>query len=209
MMGTTNLRGYLTILVALATLSSARSLNAQVAWEAPMMASPRAPAGLGIYLGDLAGADIGVVGTWRGNSPIEFRFGIADRDPGDNISGLFGLTYNDILARESGDLPFDVGWFAGGGVGFGDWALLTFPVGLSAAHTFSGDGITFTPYVAPRLFLDAALGDDDNDLGGDDDEVDLGFAVDLGLDLGIRRGWTLRFGASLGDHEAFLIGIVF
>jgi hypothetical protein len=173
-----------------------------------MLAAPRAPSGLGIYLGDPAGGDLALVGTWRGSSALEFRFGIADRDPGDNISGLFGLTFNGLLATESREMPFDVSWFAGGGVGFGDWALLTFPAGLSAGHTFRGDGVTFTPYVSPRIMLDAALGDDDNDLG-DDDDVDLGFAVDLGLDLGLSRGWMLRFGASLGDHEAFLIGIVF
>lgn len=45
--------------------------------------------------------------------------------------------------------------------------------------------------------------------GNDMDDSDLGFAVDLGFDVALSRGWLLRFGASLGDHEALAFGIVF
>ncbi len=192
---------------ALAIITSVGNLHAQVAWESPMLASPRAPAGLGLYLADVAGGNLGLIGTWRGAtapSGLEFRFGIAESGPGDgDISGLFGLSLGGMVARESGDMPFDISWVAGAGVGFGDWALITIPLGLSLGHTFSGDGILITPYVTPRIHLDAALGDEVGD------ETDLGLSVDLGFDLTVRRGWVLRFGASLGDHEAFAIGIVF
>jgi hypothetical protein len=201
------LRSRIAVLVAAASLSSAGSLAAQVAWEAPMLASPRPPAGFGVYLADVAGGELGLIGTWRGASApsgLEFRFGIAEDGFGDDdISGLFGASLSGLIARESGDMPFDIGWVAGAGVGFGDWALITIPVGISFGHTFSGDGLIITPYVTPRVHLDAAMGDNVGD------DTDLGLSVDLGFDLTVRRGWMLRFGASLGDHEAFAIGIVF
>lgn len=195
------------IVAASFILTSVAHLQAQVAWEAPMMASPRAPAGFGVYLADVAGGNLGLIGTYRGAtapSGLEFRFGIAEGGPGDDdINGLFGVSISGLLARESGDMPFDISWVAGAGVGFGDWALITVPVGLSFGHTFTGDGINITPYVTPRVHLDAAIGEDVGD------DTDLGLSVDLGFDLALRRGWMLRFGASLGDHEAFAIGIVF
>ncbi len=176
-----------------------------------MLASPIPPAGLGLYLADVAGGNLGLIGTWRSaNAPsrLEFRFGIAESGPGDgDINGLFGVTISGLLARQSGDLPFDLSWLAGAGLGFGDWVLITIPVGISAGRTFPAEGFTITPYVTPRLFLDAAVGDEDGP--GDDDDTDLGLSVDLGFDIGLRRGWALRFGASLGDHEAFAFGIVF
>jgi hypothetical protein len=195
------------IVAASAVIMSAGTLSAQVAWEAPMLASPRAPAGFGLYLADVAGGELGLIGTYRGAtapSGLEFRFGIAEDGFGDDdISALLGLSISGLVARESGDMPFDISWVAGAGVGFGDWALITIPLGLSLGHTFTGDGINITPYVTPRLHLDIAAGDDVGDA------TDLGLSVDLGFDLAIRRGWMLRFGASLGDHEAFAIGIVF
>lgn len=207
-MGRSTFRNRIITLAAGAVITFTANLQAQVAWEAPWMASPRPPTGLGLYLADVAGGDLGFIGTWRGSSPsgLEFRFGIAE-GPGDDLNGLAGVTFSGLLARETRDMPFDISWAAGAGIGFGDWALLTIPAGISFGHTFPGDGFTFTPYVTPRLVLDAALGDDDGP--GDDDDTDLGLAVDLGFDIGLRRGWTLRFGASLGEHEAFAFGIVF
>ena len=197
----------LAIVAASFILTSVGRVHAQVAWEAPMMASPRAPAGFGVYLADVAGGNLGLIGTYRGAtapSGLEFRFGIAEGGPGDDdVNGLFGVSISGLLARESGDMPFDIGWVAGAGVGFGDFAVITIPVGLSFGHTFTGDGINITPYVTPRVHLDIATGDEVGD------DTDLGLSVDLGFDLAVRRGWMLRFGASLGDHEAFALGIVF
>jgi hypothetical protein len=195
------------VTTALVALSAATSLKAQVAWESPMLASPRPPAGLGIYLADVAGGGLGLIGTYRGASSangLEFRFGVAEGGPGDDINGLLGASLSGLLARESGDMPFDISWVAGAGIGFGDWVLLTIPAGVSFGHTFRGDGINVTPYVTPRIHLDAALGDNVGD-----DNTDLGLSVDLGFDLALARGWVLRFGAALGDHDAFAFGIVF
>jgi hypothetical protein len=192
-------------ITAIAAFSFAPRLEAQVAWETPMLASPRAPSGLGVYLADVAGGGLGLIGTYRGaraGNGLEFRFGIAEGGPGDDINALFGVSLNGLLANASGDMPFEISWTAGAGVGIGDWALITVPVGLSFGHTFRGDGINITPYVTPRVHLDIATGDEA-------DDTDLGLSVDLGFDLALSRGWVLRFGAGLGDHEGFAIGIVF
>jgi hypothetical protein len=192
-------------LAALAALSPAGRLEAQVAWESPMLAAPRPPTGFGLYLADVAGGGLGLIGTYRGASApsgLEFRFGIAEGGPGDDINALFGASLSGLLARESGDMPFDISWTAGAGVGIGDWALITIPAGISFGHTFRGE-VTLTPYVTPRVHLDLATGDNVGD------DSDLGFSVDIGFDLALQRGWMLRFGAALGDHEGFAIGLVF
>jgi hypothetical protein len=185
-------------------LLPASKLQAQVAWESPMLASPRPPTGLGLYIADVAGGGLGLIGTYRGgtSSGLEFRFGIAEGGPDDDINGLLGASLSGLLARESGDMPFDISWTAGAGVGFGDWALITIPAGISFGHTFRGE-VNLTPYVTPRLHLDIATGDNVGD------DTDIGFSVDIGFDLALRRDWMLRFGAALGDHEAFAIGLVF
>ena len=199
-----------------AIIAAAGNAHAQVAWESPLFASPRPVHGFGIYLADMAGGDIGIMGTWqaaRAPSRLEFRFGVADnggpRLPDDSeMSGFGGVNISGLLASESADMPFDVSWVAGAGIGIGSWSIITIPVGLSAGHTFAADGFDITPYVTPRLVFDATMGLEDP-FGNDMDDTDLGFAVDLGFDVALQRGWLLRFGASLGDHEALAFGIVF
>lgn len=199
-----------------AIMATAGNAHAQVAWEAPLFASPQPARGFGVYVADMAGGDIGVMATWqatRAPNRLELRFGVADnggpefQDDSD-MSGFAGLNISGLLARSSADMPLDVSWVAGAGVGFGSWAIITLPVGVSAGHTFKADGFDLTPYVTPRLVFDATMGLEDP-FGGDADQTDLGFVMDLGVDVALNRGWLLRFGASLGDHEAVAFGIVF
>jgi hypothetical protein len=42
--------------------------------------------------------------------------------------------------------------------------------------------------------------------GGNHDNLDLGAAFDLGLDLAFPSGWVGRFGAAFGDRESLGIG---
>ncbi|HSJ13305.1 MAG TPA: hypothetical protein VK939_02750 [Longimicrobiales bacterium] len=183
----------------------ATPVQAQVAWETPMLMSPSNPDGLGLYLMDVPGGDLAVMMSWR--SPglgFGLRGGIADA--GDDIGVFAGLDFAGEVHRASDDFPLDVDWVAGVGAGVSDNAVLTVPLGLTFGHTFFADRAVLTPYFTPRVFLDAFLGDEV------DDELDLGFSFDIGVDLQLSRSRgapVIRFGASLGDHEGVALGIVF
>lgn len=179
--------------------------QAQIAWETPLLMPPRNVDGLGLYLMDVPGADIAAMLSWR--SPglgFGLRGGIADAD--DDIGVFGGIDFSGDVHRASSDFPLDVDWVAGVGAGVSDNAVITVPLGLTLGKTFFAERAVLTPYFTPRVFLDAFLGDEV------DDELDMGFALDIGVDLQLSRSRgapVIRFGASLGDHEGVALGVVF
>ncbi len=198
---------------AVGMVLAAMSVNpaqAQVAWDAPILVSPAAPTGWGVFLADPAGSGgIGVLSTFRPGGPLGYRIGIAEgRGARDNgISVLVGADFSTPLLRSSDDVPFDVSWFTGVGAGIGEGMLISFPLGVSLGYDMEADGVWFNPSIAPRVFLDTRLGGPDEP--GDENEIRLGLAVDLGMDLSFDPGWAIRFGASLGDRRALAIGLSF
>jgi len=187
-------------------LLGAGSAHAQVVWDSPMMMPPNAQRGLGLFLTDPASGNLGVLGTWRsGGAPnnLGFRIGLAE-DRRDDVTIFGGIDIAGRLTRASSDFPLDIDWVFGAGASIGDFFWLAFPVGISVGHTFTGDGVRFTPYATPRVILDARFGD-----RWRGDKLDLDVAVDLGLDLQFQPGWAIRFGGTLGDREAVAIGVVF
>ena len=178
----------------------------QIAWETPMLIGPGAPGGFGINLMEpWPGNGIAVMGTYR-TSPVPvglgFRVGLGE-DSRDELAVFGGVDVAGFLLRATDDLPIDVLWFAGGGLGIGDDALLSFPLGLSFGADLQSEGVVFRPYVAPRVVLDAWLGEPDS-------ELELDVAADLGLDLSFDPAWTIRFAATLGDdRDGLLIGLAF
>ncbi|MBI4545403.1 MAG: hypothetical protein HY703_09420 [Gemmatimonadetes bacterium] len=183
---------------------------AQVVWDAPLLVPPQPAPGLGLFLVNPAGGELALLGVWRAASSrqLQLRLGIAD-DARDEISVYGGVDIGGSLNRSSAQFPLDVGWVLGAGLGAGDWVLLSIPLGLSIGRTFRGNGASFTPYLSPRVVLDGSFG---RDLPppAEEDELDLDFAVDLGIDLAFQRTWMIRFGATLGnDREALAIGVVF
>lgn len=188
--------------------------SGQVAWDAPSLMAPGAPAGWGVHLFDTDYGDLGVFATHR-SAPapvgLGFRFGIAEGAGGD-LAVLGGFDVSGPIHRGTGDPPLDVIWFVGAGLGFEDDALLSFPAGVSLGWAFAGDEVAFRPYVAPKVVLDAWLGDDedpDDPPGGrrGDDDVDLSAAVEIGMDLAFSPTFAIRAAASLGDRDAVSIGI--
>jgi hypothetical protein len=125
------------------------------------------------------------------------------------LNAFFGLDGSGPLVRRTSDFPFDIDWIAGAGVGLGDQVLISIPFGVTIGAAVSAESVVFGPYVSPRLVLDAWTGDDRprNDRPGRGrNRLDLELAVDLGLDVAFDPGWTLRFGATLGDRDALAIG---
>ena len=197
--------------VAFASLIAALSLapapaQAQAAWDAPMLLAPGAPAGFGLHVIDPgAGSGSGVLGTWRSNpAPVGlgFRVGLVE-DSRDDLALTAGVDISGALLRTDTDVPVDLMWFSGVGVGLGD-VTLSIPLGISAGAAFVGEQVTFRPWFAPRLLFDAYL-DDDN---GRDDDLDLGLAVEIGLDLQFNQPWAIQASGSFGDRDAVSIGVV-
>lgn len=188
-----------------AVLATAGQASAQVAWDAPFLTPPQAQPGLGLYLADPSVGDIGFVGTWRApgkSRNLGFRLGLAN-DWRDELSVFSGVDVSGALTRATTDFPLDVDWVFGAGLGVGHFAFISFPLGLSVGHTFVGDGVRFTPYMTPRVALDARMG------GGIKSDIDMSFSVDLGLDIAFQPTWRIRFGGSFGDRDAVALGIVF
>lgn len=185
------------------------SVQAQTAWDSPLLLPPNAGAGLGVYLVDLENSDIGALVTWR--SPgwnFGIRGGIADG--GNDVAVVGGIDFNGMLTRSTDEFPLDIDWVLGAGLGIEDFVRVSAPIGLSVGHTFEGgDGVTFLPFATPRLVLDALMGDDDLPGRRNRDDVYLDFCMDFGLDIGVRRDFLIRFSATIGDREAVAIGLVF
>ena len=188
---------------------------AQVAWDGPFLMPPRQTGSLGIYLTDMEGGGLGAMATWRSSGwNYGLRAGISEG--ADEDLGIFGgIDFSGTINRSTDEFPLDIDWVLGAGLGVADGIRLSAPLGLSVGHTFPAEGAIFTPWLTPRVFLDARFGRDDEPAGEDDTDVGLGLAADLGLDLrlnpgrGALAGLTIRFGASFGDREAFAIGVVF
>ena len=196
-----------TIIAALAALLlTAPGARGQVAWETPHMMPPGAPRGLGIYLMEVTpGGGLGAMVSYRrADAPagLGFRGGLAD-GPFDDVSVFGGIDVSGFLVRESSDVPLDVLWSAGLGLGVGEYALLSFPFGVTVGKIFRVEEMTLNPYVGPRLVLDARFGD-----GAPGDDLDLGLAADVGVDLSFDPRWAIRVGASIGDREALAVGVV-
>ncbi len=191
-------------LVAGFLLTFASPASGQVAWDAPLMVSPAAPAGWGVYLSDPSpGGGIGVFSTWRPGGPFGFRVGIAE-DSLEKLVVFGGVDFSGRLVGASDDFPVDVDWVTGAGFGIGDTSLLSFPFGASLGRAFEADGVWFNPYLTPRVVLDAWFGDDPPS-----DALSLGFAVDLGLDVSFDPGWAVRFAGAFGERRALALGISF
>jgi len=188
---------------------STPGLVAQVAWDSPFFVAPSAPAGWGIYLVDVAeGGGIGILTTWRGASApggFGLRLGLAEDSDGE-LSVLGGVDVSGTFIKASDDIPVEIAWIAGAGLGIGENVLLSFPAGVSIGRDFEAEGIWFNPWVSPRMMLDAWMG---GSRPGRKRNLSLGLAVDLGMDVAFDPGWAMRFAGTLGDRSALGIGVSF
>lgn len=182
-----------------------RGAAAQIAWDSPYLTPPKPANGLGLFLIDVPGGDLGVMGLWRSPS---YNFGIRGglAESGDELGVFAGLDFLGELTRSTEEFPLDIDWLLGAGIGVVNGVLISAPAGLTLGHDFTGEDVGFTPFISPRVILDACL--DCNDRG-DDNDLNLDFAVDIGLDLRLTSSVAVRFGATLGDREGVGIGLVF
>lgn len=173
-------------------------VSAQVPWETPFMVPPVGGEGLGIYLVGYRQDDLGVAFTYRSTAlptGLGVRAGIADQGG----AALFaGIDMAGSLVPATEEVPVDVAWVLGVGVGGGNDVVLSIPAGVSVGGTIQSENARLEPYLTPRLVAD---------LFGPGDTLDLSFAVDLGLNLSFNADYELRFAVSGGDREAIAAGV--
>jgi hypothetical protein len=182
---------------------STAPISAQTAWDAPAFISHVAPEGASIFLISPHGGDIGGLLTFRheaGPVGLGYRASLSDENGGDGIAIAGGIDISGFLSRGVNDAPFDVLWWSGVGFGIGDSSVISLPLGAIIGWTGSGDGVSFNPYAGAHATLDFFSGNGSND-------ADLGASFDMGVDLVLTSGWIVRFGGSVGDREAFAIGV--
>lgn len=170
-------------------------------WDAPSFFSPRPHDDIGVYLFFLDGHDAGVEGIWRqtGNLNLGVRVGVAE-----DLVKVGAEFYGPIRI----EAPLQLAWQLGVGAGFGDdVTMLRVPFGVSLGGTLGSPGtLQITPYVYPRVALDLYAFD-----VGDDEETDteVNFDVDLGADIRLSPAWSLKVGATVGESEAFGLGLAY
>jgi hypothetical protein len=200
-------------LVAAVVLLTPAGAHGQTAWDSPLLLPPRPAPGFGIFLTDMHNGGIGLLGTWR--SPVwnfGVRGGISEGAGGSDLAIFGGVDYTGPLHVATEDVPVDVDWVFGAGLGLNDGARISVPVGITAAHSIQTETARFTPFLTPRIVLDAFFASENSERGSD---LGLSFAVDLGLDLrlaatgGPLDDMTIRIGVSLGDRTAIGLGLVF
>jgi len=185
---------------------TAGGVQAQVGWESPMLATTDQTPGIGGYLIAPAFGDLGAMLTWRGTPTLGFRGGLAESEFDGDIAFFGGVDYQRDLVTHSSTFPLDVDWLVGAGLSIGEFTVISLPAGITLGRRLDAEGgVSFTPYLTPRLVFDILTGDDPND------GTELEFVADLGLDVQFQPSWLVRFGFTLGDRgdEALAIGIHF
>jgi hypothetical protein len=193
--------------LALASMAPGK-LSGQVAWETPRMLGPHSPGGFGVYwlrAGTLPNDGDVVLVTWAAPGlpdGVSLRGG-AGKGAGNEVAGFGGIDLNTPIATHSEGQPVDLSWHTGVGLGYGQYLLVTVPLGLSAGRAWSSGAVWAAPYASVGVALDLRMGGD-----APDEEFDLGPSADLGLDLSLdgNRRFVLRAAVSLGDRQALVVG---
>jgi hypothetical protein len=191
------------LFAGIATISIAAEANAQ-AWHYPAFQPPTI-ATREFNFAIAGGGDYGTSGLfqWREGIGPDTHFsldvGFADPDFGD-AGFLIGGGIGQRILRSTPDTPIDV-IFTGGVYGeFGsNMSFFRIPIGAVVGHRFpiEGSKTAITPYVHPRISLDACV----SDCHGLDTKVKLNF--DIGADFEVTPKLSLRGAILVGGVSAF------
>lgn len=149
----------------------------------PSYQSPRLVNELSIHVSDGPG-DMAVGGIWRAG-PLGLRLDYVDA--WDGMLSVGGELRNPIPMTGA---PLGLAFTAGGQALIGDENLFGFQAGLSAGYTFTGDGLSVTPYLHPRAALVKLPRVDD---------FEFELLADVGADIEFHNNILLRFGVKLDD----------
>lgn len=198
-----------------ALLLAPAAATAQATWDSPMLVPPQGSGGYGVYIIDVNGGTTGVQGTWRSTARPQMlgaRLGLAQTRPEPwlekRLAVFGGVDMAGEIRRATPDMPLDVDWVIGAGLGVGHWTWLSFPGGVSVGGVIDTQSARFLPYATPRLVLDASFGREDI-TGENIDEMRLDLAFDLGVEVAFQPGWRISFGGTMGSRSALAIGLAF
>lgn len=184
-------------------------LAAQVAPDSPRLVSPRGSGGLGVHwvrAEVLPGDDGVLLGTWALPflpDGMRLRGGAGEGVGGSNAI-LGGVDYQRPLIRGTALRNFDLDWQGGVGLSFGEYTLVTVPVGLTGGINWTSGAVWLSPYVTAGVAADLRLGDQ-----APDREFEVSPSLDVGVDLSfdVERRIVLRAAAALGDRQALSLGV--
>ena len=186
--------------------------SAQVLPDSPRLTGVLEEPTFGVYLfqpSALRGDGRGGLVTWApGTLPASarLRFGAVEQDDADGgVSGFGGIDVR-IPLRPDGPSGVQLAWTTGIGGSYGEWGVISLPIGMVAGAVWSEGAVTLAPWIGLGAGFDFQFGDE---APGNDFEVRP--AADIGLDLAFdrERRVLLRVGLSLGDRSALAAGLAF
>jgi hypothetical protein len=184
----------------------------QIAWDTPRLAGPESPSGLGVYwmrAEVLPGDDDAVFGTFSlpgSGGAITLRGGLGTGVAEENAF-FGGVDLRAPIATHTTTQPFDVAWSAGGGIGFGEYFVVSVPFAISVGRSWSSSSVWFAPYLSAGAALDYRLGDSDL---VPDEEFEIQATAGIGADISFdaARRFVVRAAAALGERQAVSVGLV-
>lgn len=194
-------------LLAAAVLGPAAPATGQILPDSPRLTGVLEEPSFGVYYlrpSALAGDDVGVLATWKPSSlpaPVRLRFG-GGIGAGDTEAGFAGVDVRIPLKPARGSVR--LAWTAGIAGSYGEWGIVSLPVGLVAGVVWAEGAVTLSPWAGVGVGFDYQFGD-----AAPNEEFEVRPAADVGLDLSLdqARRVTLRIGLSLGDRNAVAAGI--
>jgi hypothetical protein len=202
-----------TFAIACAAVTLGASTVSAQAWHYPSLQMPEISSRDFTFL-VAGGGDYGTsaVAQWREGlaSDVQVNFDVGIATPTDNTMFLVGAGLGYELLRSTQETPIDL-MLTGGLYGaFGDQSFVRIPVGVVAGHRFPlAGGLALTPFVSPRLSIDACA----SSCHGLGTDLKLNFDIGAGLDvtktIGLRAALTIG-GVSAGESQtAFGIGLTY
>jgi hypothetical protein len=171
-------------------LAFAGTAQAQV--FTPTYMSPRMINELGVHLSDGPG-DLAIEGIWRSGT-LGLRVGYADAWDG---VLLIGGELRTPLAMTGA--PLGLAFTISGQGAFGDENGGGLQAGLTAGHSFMGQGVVFTPYLHPRVGIVNSI--------GPSDDWDVEVMADVGVDVEFYTNLVFRAGVNIGSIGGWGAGI--
>lgn len=198
----------LRLLVAIATPTSAA---AQLAPDSPRLISPHGSSGLGVHWvrsDALPGSEGALLATWApAPLPDGLRLRTAMGRGAAGSSAVLGGVDLQVPLRRGGSLrSLAIDWQSGAGISFGDYTILTIPVGLTGGVSWTSGSVWLAPWASAGFAADMRLG---GAAPAEEFVVTPAFEVGADLALDVERRFVFRTAVALGERQAVSLGLAY